>query len=68
MTRLSSHNSVELIHRADLLMKATSNRYQIVVQVTRHAHNYRQHGEEYAEASIKPVIQAVMDMSEDLKA
>ncbi len=68
MTRLSSHNSVELIHRADLLMQAASSRYQIVVQVTRRAHNYRQHGEEYADASIKPVIQAVLEMSQDLKA
>lgn len=59
-------SSNEMVDRADRLMSAASNRYRVVVQVSRRAKRCRYEDEENADPSMmKPVIRAVLEMSDE---
>ena len=59
-------DSSEVIQRADELMNASSNRYRMTVQVANRAKRYRHDGFEYDDPMMKPVIRAIMEMSDEL--
>ena len=64
-----SGNSSEMMQRVDELMHAASNRYQIVVQVANRAKRCRYDDQESLnEPKLKPVIRAVVEMSDELTA
>ncbi len=67
MTKNFSLNSGELIYRTDRLMNAASNRYRIVVQVANRAKRRRYEEVETLDTPMmKPVIRAVIEMSDEL--
>lgn len=56
-----------MMYRADQLMDAASNRYKIVVQVAKRAKHRRYDDQENnIEQKMKPVIRAVIEMSDEL--
>lgn len=60
-------NSSEMIYRSDRLISASSNRYRIVVQVARRAKRCRLEDlENIDDPLMKPVIRAVIEMSDEL--
>ena len=64
-----SNDSSEMMQRADELMLAASNRFQIVVQVANRAKRCRYDDQESLnEPKLKPVIRAVVEMSDELTA
>jgi DNA-directed RNA polymerase subunit K/omega/uncharacterized protein (DUF697 family) len=62
----SQFDSSEVIQRADELMNASSNRYRITVQIANRAKRYRHDDFEYNDPMMKPVIRAIMEMSDEL--
>ncbi|MEM8603810.1 MAG: DNA-directed RNA polymerase subunit omega [Cyanobacteria bacterium P01_H01_bin.121] len=59
--------SSELMFRAEDLIQAASNRYKITVQVANRAKRRRYDDFESGEDShIKPVMQAIVEMSDEL--
>ncbi|EAZ89239.1 DNA-directed RNA polymerase subunit omega [Crocosphaera chwakensis] len=59
-------NPGEMVERADRLMSAASNRYRVVVQVSRRAKRCRHEDNENSETPMmKPVIRAVLEMSDE---
>jgi DNA-directed RNA polymerase subunit omega len=64
------HNSLEsmqLMYRAEDLIRAASNRYRITVQVANRAKRRRYEDFENNEDSgIKPVMRAIIEMSDEL--
>ena len=62
-----SPTTAEMMYRTDMLMHAASNRYNIVVRVAKRAkhHRYEKFGSE-EDLNIKPVIRAVVEMSDEL--
>lgn len=59
-------SSGEMVNRADRLMSAASNRYRVVVQVSRRAKKCRHEDDENGDPSMmKPVIRAVLEMSDE---
>ena len=67
MQKQSSINSAELSRRAEELIKASSNRYRAVVQVANRAKRRRYEDfENFDEQTVKPVIRAVLEMSDEL--
>ncbi len=66
MIRHFSVNSNEMVDKADRLMSAASNRYRVVVQVSRRAKRCRYEDTQSADAPMmKPVIRAVLEMSDE---
>lgn len=66
MIRHFSVNSNEMVNRADRLMSAASNRYRVVVQVSRRAKQCRYEDAQNSEVPLmKPVIRAVFEMSDE---
>ncbi|MDJ0511290.1 MAG: DNA-directed RNA polymerase subunit omega [Crocosphaera sp.] len=66
MVRHFSVNSNEMVDKADRLMSAASNRYRVVVQVSRRAKQCRYEDTQNAEVPMmKPVIRAVLEMSDE---
>ena len=68
MSSYFSVDSSEMMYRADELMEAATNRYKIVVQVAKRAKRRRYDDLEnnVSEHKLKPVIQAVIEMSDEL--
>ncbi|MEM8779933.1 MAG: DNA-directed RNA polymerase subunit omega [Cyanobacteria bacterium P01_G01_bin.49] len=67
MTRQFPINSKDIVDRADQLMNAASNRYRIVVQVSRRAKRCRFEDQDSMDTPVlKPVIRAVLEMSDEL--
>ena len=67
MLRDFSVSCGEMVERADRLMSAASNRYRIVEQVSRRAQRWRFEDDEKGDPSLmKPVIRAVLEMSDEL--
>ncbi|MGF1481476.1 MAG: DNA-directed RNA polymerase subunit omega [Cyanophyceae cyanobacterium] len=66
MTTNSSVDSNELVYRADKLLQAASNRYQIVVHVAHRSKFHRYEDGEYLTGKMKPVLRAVLEMSDEL--
>ena len=66
MVRNFPINSGEMVERADRLMSAASNRYRVVVQVSRRAKRCRHEDSDNSDPSLmKPVIRAVVEMSDE---
>ncbi|MDJ0600598.1 MAG: DNA-directed RNA polymerase subunit omega [Crocosphaera sp.] len=66
MSRHFPVNPGEMIERADRLMSAASNRYRVVVQVSRRAKRCRYEDDENGDSPMmKPVIRAVLEMSDE---
>lgn len=64
--RHSSHNN-QLMRQAEELISGASNRYRITVQVANRAKRRRQEDfDNMDEPTMKPVIQAVIEMWEEL--
>lgn len=61
----NSVDSNEIVYRADKLLQAASNRYQIVVHVA-HRSKFHRYEEEEQGAKLKPVLRAVLEMSDEL--
>jgi DNA-directed RNA polymerase subunit omega len=60
-------DSAELMYRAEDLIQAASNRYKITVQVANRAKRRRYDDFESGEDSqVKPVMQAIIEMSDEL--
>lgn len=63
----STEDSTQILQRTDELIKAASNRYRITFQV---AHRAQYHSDEAWESqsnpSLKPVVQAILEMSDEL--
>lgn len=66
MARHFPVNAGEMVERADRLMSAASNRYRVVVQVSRRAKRCRHQDNENPDTPLmKPVIRAVLEMSDE---
>jgi DNA-directed RNA polymerase subunit omega len=67
MSRYFPLNSAEIVDKTDKLMNAAPNRYRIVVQVARRAKRRRFEDMEGIDIPmIKPVLRAVLEMSDEL--
>ncbi len=67
MLRRTSFNSPQIMHRAEELMSAASNRYKITVQVANRAKRRRYEDfENLDDPMMKPVIRAIIEMSDEL--
>jgi DNA-directed RNA polymerase subunit omega len=66
MSRHFSIDSTDIVYRADKLMSAASNRYRIVVQVSRRAKRCRYEDRDVMDTTMmKPVIRAILEMSDE---
>lgn len=59
-------DSGQIMERADELMNAASNRYRITVQVANRAKRRRAEEMDNDEQLMKPVIRAIIEMSDEL--
>ncbi|MBP0017977.1 MAG: DNA-directed RNA polymerase subunit omega [Cyanobacteria bacterium SBLK] len=67
MAKRLPFDSSEIMTRADELMDAASNRYRITVQVAHRAKRRRyEEFENLDDPAMKPVIRAVIEMSDEL--
>ncbi len=67
MQRKNSFDSSEIVYRAEELMSAASNRYRITIQVANRAKRRRyEEFENFDDPSMKPVIRAIIEMSDEL--
>jgi DNA-directed RNA polymerase subunit omega len=67
MQKRSSFDSSEIMHRAEDLMQAASNRYRITVQVAQRAKRRRYEDFDSIEDPLmKPPIRAIIEMSDEL--
>ncbi|NEO55843.1 MAG: DNA-directed RNA polymerase subunit omega [Okeania sp. SIO3B5] len=67
MEKQSSIDSAELSRRSEELIRAASNRYRVVVQVANRAKRRRYEDfDNMDEQLMKPVIRAVVEMSDEL--
>ena len=67
MQKRNSFNSSQIMYRSDKLMEAASNRYTITVQVASRAKRRRYEDfENIDDPMMKPVIRAIIEMSDEL--
>ena len=67
MHRKSSFESSQIMYRSEELMSAASNRYRITVQIANRAKRRRyEEFESLEEPMMKPVIRAIIEMSDEL--
>ncbi|NCJ05049.1 DNA-directed RNA polymerase subunit omega [Synechococcales cyanobacterium C] len=68
MQNRSSVDTTQIMRRAEELINASPNRYKITVQVAHRAKKRRQREnlEEYEEGTLKSVMQAILEMSDEL--
>ena len=67
MVKGKAFDSSQLMHRADEIMRAASNRYKITVQVAKRAKRRRYEDMDYLDnPMIKPTIRAIIEMSDEL--
>lgn len=62
----SAIDSRQLMYRAEELIKAASNRYRITVQVANRAKRRRYEDFENDDPMMKPVMWAIIEMSDEL--
>ncbi|MEA5511706.1 DNA-directed RNA polymerase subunit omega [Crocosphaera sp. UHCC 0190] len=66
MARHFSVDSTDIMYRADKLMSVASNRYRIVVQVSKRAKRCRYEDRDQMDTPMmKPVIRAILEMSDE---
>ena len=67
MFKKSAFESVEIMHRAEGLMSAASNRYEITVQVAKRAkRRYHEEPNNIDNGELKATIRAIIEMSDEL--
>ena len=67
MQRKSSFNSSQVMYRSEELIGAASNRYRITVQVANRAKRRRyEELDSFEDSMMKPVIRAIIEMSDEL--
>ncbi len=68
MQKHSIPDTQQIMRRAEELVNASSNRYRITVQVANRAKKHRRHDsfEDYDEPMVKSVIQAIIEMSDEI--
>lgn len=59
-------DSTQIIRRVEDLVAASSNRYRITVQVALRAKNRRYEMDDYDDRAMKPILRAVIEMSDEL--
>lgn len=59
-------DSSQIIRRVEDLVAASSNRYRITVQVALRAKNRRYEMDDYDDRAMKPILRAVIEMSDEL--
>ncbi len=61
-------DTTQIMRRAEELVDASSNRYRITVQVANRAkkRRHRDNLEDFDDASMKSVLQAIIEMSDEL--
>lgn len=65
--RVSQFDSGQVMYRAEELISAASNRYRITVQVANRAKRRRyEEFENIEDPMMKPVIRAIVEMSDEL--
>lgn len=65
MHKRSAFDTAHIMRRAEELIGASSNRYRITVQVANRAKKRARHDEEYDDFTMKAVIQAIVEMSDE---
>jgi DNA-directed RNA polymerase subunit omega len=66
MPKKHNFHSSQIMYRSDQLMKAASNRYRITVQVAKRAKQRRIEDFDNLEEIMKPVLRAIVEMSDEL--
>jgi DNA-directed RNA polymerase subunit omega len=68
MQKRSAVDTIQIMRRAEELVNASSNRYRITVQVASRAkkRRRRENMEDFDEGAMKAVIQAILEMSDEL--
>jgi DNA-directed RNA polymerase subunit omega len=66
MHKRPTFNTSQVMRRAEDLIETSSNRYRITVQVAQRAKKRRRHDEDLDDSSIKSVMQAIIEMSDEL--
>ncbi|WP_066116805.1 DNA-directed RNA polymerase subunit omega [Geminocystis sp. NIES-3709] len=66
MLKKNSFDSSQIMFRSDELMSAASNRYKITVAVAKRAKQRRKEDFENIEEVMKPVLRAIIEMSDEL--
>jgi DNA-directed RNA polymerase subunit omega len=67
MQKRPSFDSSQIMHRAEDLMQAASNRYRITVQVANRAKRRRyEEFDNIDDPMMKPTIRAIIEMSDEL--
>jgi len=68
MSKRFKLDSTEINRRVEDLISASSNRYRITVQVANRAKHrrYTEEGDDYDEKAMKPILHAIVEMSDEL--
>jgi DNA-directed RNA polymerase subunit omega len=66
MHKRPGFDTAHVMRRAEELIGASSNRYRITVQVANRAKKRARHDEEYDDSMMKAIIQAIVEMSDEL--
>lgn len=66
MAKKHNFDSSQIMYRSDALMDAASNRYRITVQVAKRAKQRRFEDFDNVEEIMKPVLRAIIEMSDEL--
>lgn len=68
MHKRSTLDTAHIMRRAEELIEASSNRYRITVQVANRAkkRRHRDNMEDFDDAAMKSVMQAILEMSDEL--
>ncbi|AFZ54917.1 DNA-directed RNA polymerase subunit omega [Cyanobacterium aponinum UTEX 3222] len=66
MLKKNSFDSSQIMFRSDALLAAASNRYKITVGVAKRAKERRKQDMENVEEVMKPVLRAIIEMSDEL--
>jgi DNA-directed RNA polymerase subunit omega len=60
-------DSAEILQRVEELIEGSSSRYRMTVQVAMRAKMKRFDDEDYDDRAMKPVVRAIVEMSDELK-
>ena len=66
MLKKNNFDSSQIMFRSDSLLNAASNRYKITVGVAKRAKERRQQDFDNVEEVMKPVLRAIIEMSDEL--
>ena len=66
MLKKNNFDSSQIMFRSDSLLNAASNRYKITVGVAKRAKERRQQDADNIEEVMKPVLRAIIEMSDEL--